>query len=537
MKKALSVFLVFSILILVFSGCRAAESPSSSKPNESSSAAAGSSEPVESKAPEVPLNESFSIMVDDSSHTLDTFTLFSWLEEKTGTKVDWQVIPYEVATQKKAIMLNSGDYTDVIGGWIFSDVDIQTYSSQGVFIPLDEAFDAYSPNITQLLNMEGIRRTMTLPDGHIYTIPYVYPSAYINGGVFINQNWLDKLGLKMPSTTDELIDVLRAFRDQDPNGNNKKDEIGMSGSDLNFFLGMYAGWWGMPCTKNLFTMVDDKITFAADSEAFKSATKFFKQLYEEGLLDQEYYTNTQGIAAKGNKELIGVAPGFWSGDFASELIPKKEDGTMDVPNSPYRALPVLQGSGFDGKPVWQRSSYGTSVFRTQVVVTDKAKDKLPSIITWFDFLQSEEAAVVTIRGPLGIGVEKVGDMTYKSLNMTQLSKEDQEKYANNNLIPQALPRNTIGIKWLDENGNTNYDEMSQFTSLYEPYLNTTLPKKWFDDSELKRASVLQTDLQKFVMEQMARWVTGQGDVDSEWQSYKDQLKKLGLDEYIQIYSK
>ena len=44
-------------------------------------------------------------------------------------------------------------------------------------------------------------------------------------GWWVRQDWLDKLGLKAPQNVDELYTVLKAFRDRDPNGNGKKDEI------------------------------------------------------------------------------------------------------------------------------------------------------------------------------------------------------------------------------------------------------------------------------------------------------------------------
>ena len=64
----------------------------------------------------------------------------------------------------------------MIGGWTLSDNAILTYGvNQGVFIPLEDYFEKYCPNISAILDLPGVREKMTAPDGHIYTIPYVCP--------------------------------------------------------------------------------------------------------------------------------------------------------------------------------------------------------------------------------------------------------------------------------------------------------------------------------------------------------------------------
>ena len=76
---------------------------------------------------------------------------------------------------------------------------------------------------------------ITAPDGHIYSFPWIEELGAgkesihsVNDFPWINVEWLNKLGLKMPTTTEELKQVLIAFKTKDPNGNGKADEIPMS---------------------------------------------------------------------------------------------------------------------------------------------------------------------------------------------------------------------------------------------------------------------------------------------------------------------
>ena len=127
-------------------------------------------------------------------------------------------------------MMSAGDYPDAIvadyaGG---SDVDVINYGSQGVYIQLEELIQQWAPKFLKAVEEQDPRilALSTAPDGHICGLPMSIPSNDVYNNGFINQVWLDNLGLDMPTTTDEFVEVLRAFKDNDANGNgNPNDEI------------------------------------------------------------------------------------------------------------------------------------------------------------------------------------------------------------------------------------------------------------------------------------------------------------------------
>lgn len=481
--------------------------------------------------PLVKKKETFKFLVDDSGAVEDKYFI-PILEEQTNVKVEWLLYPYEVANEKKNILINSGDYPDVIGGWILSEDEILTQGmGEGLYVPIDEAVQKYAPNMTNILNIEGVRQTMTLPNGHIYTIPYVLKAPKVPFNPYINQKWLDAVGMQMPTNTDELLEVLRAFRDKDPNGNGKKDEIAFSGDTNNTYLGMFAGWFGIPCPKSNYTMVNGELTFAANTESFKSAIKFFKQLNDEKLLDQEFFT--QDLAqwkAKGNQDLYGVCYGYGAGDWAGEKL-KPGERTDFVP------LPVIKGTNVD-KPVWQRSTYGSDVLRTQVAITDKAKN-LSTIIRWFDYVLSEEVSVQLLNGPFGKSLDKAGDKKYQRIDTSKMPENERKKIEWANLFPQSLPKFIpLEVQYMPAPGApAEYDEKGLVDSMYEPFLNEKTPAAWISQEDAKKASILQTDIQKFINDKIAKWVSGQGNIDAEWDAYKAQLEKLGVNELTEIKRK
>ncbi len=107
---------------------------------------------------------------------------------------------------------------------------------------------------------------------------------------WINKDWLKKLGLEMPKTTDDLIKVLEAFKNRDPNGNGEADEIPfsfISGNGNEDFKFLFAAFGIGDNDDHLVVGNDGKVDFTADNDNYKEGVKFIRQLQEKGLIDKE----------------------------------------------------------------------------------------------------------------------------------------------------------------------------------------------------------------------------------------------------------
>lgn len=144
-------------------------------------------------------------------------------------------------------------------------------------------------------------------EGRIYMVPCVID--YARMGAIIRQDWLDTLGLEMPTTQDEFVEVLRAFKEQDPNGNGVADEIPAGGRAearwMDYLFSMYgiAMWEGYP----QWDIYDGELTYAGVTQNMKDALAFIRELYAEGLLDPETLLNDKaGWDGKINSNTVGV---------------------------------------------------------------------------------------------------------------------------------------------------------------------------------------------------------------------------------------
>lgn len=148
----------------------------------------------------------------------DDYPVFAELAEKTNVQVDFETVSGDGATEKLNLVLASNKLPDIFFSGLSSTM-INKYAGMGLFLPLNDLIDQYAPNIKAVLEERpDIKNAITMPDGNIYSIPAVNANAGIpTTQLCINKTWLDKLGLEVPTTTDEFYEVLKAFKTQDPN--------------------------------------------------------------------------------------------------------------------------------------------------------------------------------------------------------------------------------------------------------------------------------------------------------------------------------
>lgn len=465
----------------------------------------------------------FSLFVDSNFDEENQPLAWPYFEEQTGIRAELECYPYEIATEKYSLALGSGDYADCIGGWCLSSKDVLNYGvDMGIFVPLEEYFED-CPNISAILDLPGVREAMTAPDGHIYSIPYAIEAPLVDFNPYINTKWLENVGMEMPTTTEEFREVLRAFKEQDANGNgDPSDEIPMSGGKENLHLGYLAGWFGMSLSKEGFTMDGDQLVFGAQSEAYKEGMKYLASLYAEGLIDPELFTQDSSMwKSKGSNDTYGVSIMYYSQD-----IMKINAG--EIPN--WAPLPVLK-SEYCENPVFLKNTYGNDILRNQVVVTDAAEH--PELICkWWDNVFSLENYILTQKGDEKM-VTKEGD-EYVVTDITTLSEEDQKKYDWGNLYPQSLPKYApAGFRFKED--PKPYDECAVRDEQYSPFLTEKIiPKVWPDLETSEELSELQTSITDYINQCQAQWIAGQADIEADWDGYKEQLNKLGLERYLEL---
>ena len=233
----------------------------------------------------------------------------------TGIKINWNTMSDSLGEQVN-IHIAGGDLPDAFLGVGFSNYDLANYGEDGTFIDLTPYItEEYMPNLTKILNEHpDIRAAITMDDGKIYGLPSGeqmgtagigksedYSIFSIPQFAMINKAWLDDLGLAMPTTLDELHDVLVAFKENDMSakmyGNAPGSTIPMSTGFDEWCWGQnifYAGFgftnWPNDVCNDLILQKDGKVNFVCDDDNYRAALTYFHDWYADGLMDIEMFS-------------------------------------------------------------------------------------------------------------------------------------------------------------------------------------------------------------------------------------------------------
>lgn len=237
--------------------------------------------------------------------------LTKWLEEQTGCNLE--IVEYaggtDIATQISTTIAARQELPDVLWGVSLNSATLSTYGKEGYIVDLKDYYaDKEGKAKTFWTRMEEsltesqqeyVLSKLTDPDtGGMYGVPTIETSLVdgVDFMLWINREWLDKLGLQAPTNTQELYDVLVAFRDKDPNGNGVKDEIPLMGTQKSTGPAQAVNW-----LVNLFIYFNDahlwqdyngdgQLESVYTQDAYREALKFVNKLYKEKLLTTMIYT-------------------------------------------------------------------------------------------------------------------------------------------------------------------------------------------------------------------------------------------------------
>ncbi|MCK1167714.1 ABC transporter substrate-binding protein [Streptococcus uberis] len=499
-----------------------------------------SSPDYELKKVSFPLKDKVTLKFMTSSSTLapkdpNQKLILKRLEKETGVKIEWTNYQSDFA-EKRNLDISSGDLPDAIHNDGASDVELMSWAKQGVIVPVEDLIKKYMPNLQKVLDEKPEYKSMiTAPDGHIYSFPWIEELGEgkesihsVNDMAWINKAWLDKLGLKMPQTTDELVKVLEAFKTQDPNGNGKADEIPMSfinkpgNEDFKVLFGSFGEGDN---DDHLIVSNDNKVDFTADNDSYKEGVAFMRSLQEKGLIDSEAFEQDWNTyIAKGGEDLYGV---YFTWD-KNNISKNKSD---------YEVLPVLAGPNGQ-KNVTRTNNVGFS--RDRMVITSANKN-LELTAKWID---QQYAPIQSVQNNWGTYGDKkqqnifAFDKNQKMLKHLPLEGTAPTEIRQKTEVggPLAILDSYYGkVTTMPDDAKWRLDILKEN---YVPYMKneSIYPKIFMKEKDLDKVAQIEADMNDYIARKRAEWIT-KGGIDKEWESYKKELERYGLTEWLTIKQK
>lgn len=457
--------------------------------------------------------------------------IFQRLEEETGVKIDWTCYVDDQFGDKRNLALSKKDtLPDLVFDADMSTYDLLRYAKQGVIIPVEDMIEQYMPNLKKILDENPeYRKMITAPDGHIYSFPWIEELGTgkeaiqsVGNIAYINKKWLDELGLEIPKTTDELTAVLKAFKNNSPEGKNDVIPMSFIANGGNEDPGILLGAFGEGDNSDHYIVTNEKkVIYSTVQDGYKEGINWLNSLQNEGVIDPEAFT--QDWSTYVNKGKSGRYGLFFTWD-AANIVSNPED---------YVALPALEGpTGIVNVPRF--NSYGVHIGRSVITSANK---NLELTAKWVDQLYEPLQSIQDNWGTYGETdkqniFELKDDGTLAHLDLGEASPWETRA---NQYVGGPL---AVLNEYYGEYTTCPDDAQARLDILHNTYVKDmnaeyNYPLVFMTIEDTEKLTQYETSVKAFAERKKAEWIL-KGGINEEWDSYLAEIEELGLSKMLEI---
>lgn len=525
LKRIVSLILV-AMMVFSFAACGKTEDASKNANTQASKSASESTSDAASSN-DTPagsgklFDEPTKISLVTNSHPAYPYDAnwFVWdaITEATNVELDVSAYSMEEYEDKVQLIMAGGSLPDII---YMAAAGSNKYALDGPFVNVTENLDK-TPNFKKWYDSnedsKAILKTYTSADGNVYIYPIVGTEVTINKmGWLARKDILEKHKLPIPTTYDELYDVLKELKKAYP------DSYPLSFRD--FFNSAGRGFelnttqWGASMDA-YYDFEKAEWKYGPIEDSFKELLKCFNKLYVEGLIPPDILT----MSSAGWTELMSTSRSFFTIDYAVRIDYFNNPMRKENPDANLDLIQPPKGNVPNGAPVFARTNYAGG---GDCVCNTKNSENAMKFVDW---MYSDEGRELLVWGKEGETYE-VADGKRKFI--TDENKTGKEK---------MYGLSTFGVNLRgDPDAVTMAYTQQTLDALYktDDYMTDNYnPKLWIDyskeekDIKLGVEESIRTKMQEYV----SKFITDEIDIDANWDSYVEAIKQLGIDKYLEIH--
>jgi len=534
MKKLIATLLALIMLLGCFAGCtqEKPEQTTEGKQNETVNQGGETQAPTEAEDITIKIllcmNKNYS-MVD-----INEIEELKKLDELVGITTEWEIINQAEWDTKFQLIMASGEYPDVIMSRL-GKVDIASYGvDQGILVPVEDLVANHMPTYVERLGALDYDPTGTLKgsDGHTYSIGYMSAEDISTWTQwYINRDWLDALKLETPSTPEGLLEVFRAFKTKDPNGNGQADEIPITftmatGGTTNGTVCYLLPLFGIPFGgANSWLYVDDnkQVQFIPTADGFRDCMEWLHTLYEEELMDVEALSqDSAAVTRKLEDNVVGFYDAWrcHNGTTYAETAGKSME--LYVPGGNAKIYHYLELSSprvyitstneHPEKTAEWLNAYIEKETMYNLMNGRQNQEQDPTYSGWY---YNEEGKIVTMGVPKDMG--------------------PKDYLGNQGLYVAPGPWKAENIV-ISANGieKTEANDVYEAAGIEQKYSNDYLKVSHLSAEAAAEKALIDADLTTAVQEWMAKFIM-EGVSDESWYQFVGIMNEIGCDAYVKMH--
>ena len=469
------------------------------------------------------------LVVGRSTNTRDDRIVWNKVSEVTGINIEWECIDAEAL----ATYLAGSEWPDFIHYGLESSIVNDYGVVGGRFVNILDHLDEMPNLVSAMEEFPLMRKAATEVNGEMYRLPgYEVSATTVSARPYVRTDVLEAAGLEMPTTVDEFKEALRVLKEK----NGVASFIPELSNDESYWGPMLFAAFGKATNMNFDDDGTGKVVFNRTSEQMKRYLSWMNELYEEGLIHQEYLTldgtSRYDAARSGKVAFIGGGEGnnIAASDFA--------DGRFHL-----SCLAPLTSEYDDDQTILGKSGY----FTNGSIFINADSPYVDALCRMFDIIYATEE-VVPGSGLLGesftYGIKGVdwdydegGENTY-SLNAPESYDGAFTTYQYEELIwDNAGLADALDGYVTSTPGNSQARQFGFVENVIPYQSDLYFPAtmlKFTDDEQFVLDSYL-TDITTYCKQMEGRFITGVSDVEKDWDSYCATLETMGLQEVLEVY--
>ncbi len=492
----------------------------------------------------VTLNVGLPQNVSVSDYDNNAFT--KYVEETLNMEIEFRFFASsssEYAQQLALMCTSNEELPDVL--WGFTGLGRKTmnqYGEDGYFVDLTELIEEHAPNykarlesVSKEVRENIVSRGTCASTGGFYAMPTYTTSEvadYMQNMMYINQTWLDAVGMKAPTNIDELYNVLKAFKTKDPNKNGEADEIPMLSSGIWLYvINAFVHF----SQSDMYNATKGKVWSPVVTDEYRQAMIYLNKLTKEGLLSDLSFTATNSDMKNLISGSEGTARvGVWCGHPLSWTTT-----TSDVLDEYVGLKPLEDATGLGGYGVRQPNYQVYGGFITKDCENQEAA------MRFLDFFYTDETATRLRHGEKGVdweegtGTSSYGTESYIQVINGQAYFEGNSTWGTTGTT-WMTPENNLAIA---EKGMGRNAECSRLAAeSMEIMLDFKRPKEVvvnliYTEAEETTKEKLESSFGGEVKKAIVLFATGEQDPksDKDWKAYLDTLEKCGASDLLKVY--
>ena len=503
-------------------------------------------------------------MRNDSGDPEDTWA-YQFMTEIMNIDVEIIKFTDQNAAEYRSLTFADGELPDIIIGGGLSAGDLVKYGAvEGQLLDLAPYIeDGYMPNVAKLYENETYKSAVTDLDGHIYSLGYINDPTDKGqlSRAYIRYDWLEEDNLEVPTTLDDFVDMLRVFK-------KRGDDVYPLGGAYNAsnpcVILLSAFGYNTPNAKgtDLATRNGKVVLPIADREAYGAYLTTMNTLYEEGLINPDFYTidanSSNAVISSGKSGFVAEAPGLFMNEF----------------NLWWGAKPLT--SEYNDTQLWPASTSTLSIGGVVVSAECEEIELALAFIDWF-YEPTSQNYTMMMEGPASNQTEYLlGEPGFEinpETNAMHYPNLDTAKYKNKSeyvskkmslwnyrtfglgvadtfyvyqgmagadlvdIYPERSPeKDDYDLRNIVSDLDTHFRLANEDT--LAPHVEVGIvPKNIYLDAETTAyVTDLLTVVREYGEQESAKFVTGARPL-SELDAYFDEIEKLGALEIVEIYSK